>query len=226
MSGWTWSGKWRCRTPGYSDPGSPEGPAPSLWEQKGGVSAGRRLCLLPAAGLPCRLCTTRRPRGARGPFPQSGPCDQTPRQARPAPLPQPAGFVLQQEGGRAAPAPTPPWSPGAAVLAKKRVCPCSPHSFRGGIQGHSAGGACSDAPAGRGRETRVGRGLRPSGLQSRGHNRSKVATGCPRSAGATRPAACLCVRVRLGAWPSSLGGRAGGRSLSGEEPTAGARRLR
>ena len=34
MSGWTLSGKWRCRTPGYSDPGSPEGPAPSLWETR------------------------------------------------------------------------------------------------------------------------------------------------------------------------------------------------
>lgn len=49
-------------------PGSPEGRAPSLWEQKGGMSAGWRLCLLPAARIPCRLCTVRWPSGSQSQF--------------------------------------------------------------------------------------------------------------------------------------------------------------
>lgn len=167
MSGWTLSGKWRCRTPGYSDPGSPEGPAPSLWEQKGGVRAGWRLCLLPAARLPCRLCTTKCPEGARSPFLQPGPCDQTP-QAGKACTPAPAGGLRAAAGGWAgSPGPHP------ALVA---WCCCS-----GKKESVSVG---TGAPALTPQLVEGGRpgwavGLGPSGLQSRGHNRSEVVTGCP-----------------------------------------------
>lgn len=155
MSGWAWSGKWRYRTPGYPDPGSPEGPAPSLWEQRGGVSAGR----LPAAGLPCRLCTTRWPQGARSPFPQPGPCDQTP-QAGKACTPAPAGGLHAAAGGwPGSPGPHPTLVAWCCCSGKKEsVCVFTSLVQGGESRAHSAGGACSDAPAGGGRETRVGRG--------------------------------------------------------------------
>ena len=69
---------------------------------------------------------------------------------------------------------------------------------------HRAGGSCSGAPAGRGRP---GWAVEPraSGLQSRGHNRSKVVTGSLCSARAMRPGVCgsVCVGVCLGTWPST-----------------------
>lgn len=202
MSGWAWSGKWRCRTPGYPDPGSPEGPAPSLWEQRGGVSAGR----LPAAGLPRRLCTTRWPQGARSPFPQPGPCDQTP-QAGKACTPSPAGGLHAAAGGWAgSPGPHPALVAWCCCSGKKEsVC-----VFTSLVQGGNPGPTAQGAPALTPQLAEGGRpgwavGLRPSGLQSRRHNRSKVVTGCPRSAGATRPAVCLCVSGHLALLPGWKG---------------------
>lgn len=76
---------------------------------------------------------------------------------------------------------------------------------------HRAGGSCSGAPAGRGRP---GWAVEPraSGLQSRGHNISKVVTGSPCSARAMRPgvcgSVCGCVSGHLALHPSP-GGTAG-----------------
>ena len=116
------------------------------------MHAGWRLCLLPAARLPCRLCTVRWPQGARSQFPQPGPCDQTPRAGR-ACAPQSAGFVLPQEGGQAP-------RPGLLVLLfwHKREC-VRVHLTRAGerIQGPQGRGLLLWCPSWQ-RKTRVGGG--------------------------------------------------------------------
>lgn len=146
ISGWVWPGKWRCRTPEHSDPGSPEGPAPSLWEQKGGMSAGWRLCLLPAARIPCRLCTVRWPQGARSQFPQPGPCSQTPRAVRACtPRPSLRASSCSRRVGRQ---PRPPPRPGLLVLLSgiKESVRVHPTHAGEGIQGPQGRGAPAPEP--------------------------------------------------------------------------------
>ena len=186
------------------------------------MHAGWHLCLLPAARLPCRLCTVRWPQGARSQFPQPGPCDQTPRAGR-ACTPQSAGFVLPQEGGQAA---RPPPRPGLLVLLfwHKREC-VRVHLTRAGerIQGPQGRGLLLWCPSWQ-RKTRVGGGAQgiwpPEQRSQQKQGGHRVPVQCSSHAPwCVWECVCGCVSGHLALHPSP-GGRAGGRCLSGEEPTA------
>lgn len=85
-----------------SDPGSPEGPAPSLWEQKGGLSAGwRRACCLQPGFLQA-LHSEGGLRGARSQFPARPVPVRLPSSQGLRPRPSLRASSLQQEGGQTA----------------------------------------------------------------------------------------------------------------------------
>ena len=146
--------------------------------------------------------------GSQEPVPQPGPCGQTPRAGRVcAPRPSLQASSCSRRVGRQ---PRPPPRPGLLVLLSgiKESVRVHPTCAGEGIQGPQGGGLLPQSPSWW-RETWAGQGAEPrlSGLQSRGHNRSKVVTGSPGSARAMRPGVCacvcVCVCVCLGTWPSS-----------------------